>query len=75
MQMTVSGIRKIVSVAALSLALGACATIKCDSDVDTDDGEGALGKGPGLISGKRGGFEFPGFDWDGAAPNDPLASE
>ena len=39
------------------------------------DGEGALGKGPGLISGKRGGFELPGFDWDGAAPDDPLAAE
>lgn len=75
MQMTVSDIRKIVTAAALSLALSACVTVQGDKDVDTDDGEGALGKGPGLISGKRGGFELPGFDWDGAAPNDPLASE
>lgn len=75
MQMTVSDIRKFVTAAALSLALGACVTVQGDKNVDTDDGEGALGKGPGLISGKRGGFELPGFDWDGAAPNDPLASE
>lgn len=75
MQMTVSGIRKILVAGMLSAALGACVTIQGDKNVDTDDGEGALGKGPGLISGKRGGFELPGVAWDGAAPNDPLASE
>lgn len=75
MQMTASGFRKIAAVAVLSLALGACVTIQGDKDVDTDDGEGALGKGPGLISGKRGGFELPTAVWDGAAPDDPLVSE
>lgn len=75
MQMTVPGIRNILIAGVVGLALGACVTIQGDKNVDTDDGEGALGKGPGLISGKRGAFELPGVDWDGAAPNDPLASE
>ncbi len=75
MQMTATGIRKIAAALVVGLALASCTTIQGDKEVDTDDGEGALGKGPGLISGKRGAFELPGFDWDGAAPNDPLASE
>ena len=75
MQMKASGIRKIVAVALLGLALCACGTIQGDKDVDTDDGEGALGKGPGLFTGKRGGFLLPSSPWDGAAPDDPLASE
>jgi len=75
MQMTASGIRKILVAAAVSAALGACVTVQGDKDVDTDDGEGALGKGPGRFTGKRRAFELPGLDWDGAAPNDPLAAE
>ncbi len=52
-------IRALVIVAiALStpLALGACGWVKGDKDVDTSDGEGAIGKGPGLLTGKRGGI-------------------
>lgn len=47
----------IVSIAlALPLALGACGWVKGDKEVDTADGEGAIGKGPGLLTGKRGGI-------------------
>ncbi len=75
MQMTGADIRRFTVVAAFGLALGACVSIQGDKTVSTDDGEGALGAGPGLISGKRGGFELPTSNWEGAAPNDPLASE
>ena len=43
-------------VLASPLALGACGWVKGDKDVDTDVGEGAMGKGPGLLTGKRGGI-------------------
>ena len=39
----------------MPLALSACGVVKGDKDVDTSDGEGAIGKGPGLLTGKRGG--------------------
>ncbi len=38
------------------LALGACSLVRGSSDVDTDVGEGAMGKGPGLVTGKQGGI-------------------
>lgn len=75
MQMTATGFRKIAAALVVGIALASCTTIQGDKDVDTDDGEGALGKGPGLVSGKRGAFELPSAVWDGAAPNDPLVSE
>ena len=43
-------------VCAVPIALGACGVWQGDKEVDTDDGEGALGKGPGLLTGKRGGI-------------------
>ena len=43
-------------VLAMPLALSACGLVKGDKDVDTSDGEGAIGKGPGLLTGKRGGI-------------------
>ena len=47
----------IVSIAlAMPLALSACGLVRGDKDVDTSDGEGAIGKGPGLLTGKRGGI-------------------
>lgn len=37
--------------------IGGCGGyVRGDRDVDTSDGEGAMGKGPGLITGKRGGI-------------------
>ena len=41
---------------AMPLALGACGMVRGDKDVDTSDAEGAIGKGPGLLTGKRGGI-------------------
>ena len=38
------------------VALSACGMTRGDKDVDTADGEGALGKGPGILTGKRGGI-------------------
>jgi len=40
---------------AMPLALSACGLVRGDKDVDTSDGEGAIGKGPGILTGKRGG--------------------
>ncbi len=38
------------------VALGACGAVRGDKEVDTADGEGASGKGAGLLTGKRGGL-------------------
>ena len=47
----------IASIALASpLALSACGWVKGDKDVDTSDAEGGIGKGPGLLTGKRGGI-------------------
>jgi len=43
-------------VLASPLALSACGWVKGDKDVDTSDAEGGIGKGPGLLTGKRGGI-------------------
>lgn len=43
-------------VAAVPISLTGCGVFRGDKDVDTSDGEGALGKGPGVITGKRGGI-------------------
>lgn len=42
-------------VIALPLSISACGSFKGDKDVDTQDAEGGMGKGPGLLTGKRGG--------------------
>ena len=36
---------------ALTLSIAACGSVKGARDVDTDDGEGGMGKGPGLLTG------------------------
>jgi hypothetical protein len=38
------------------LALGACGVWRGSNDVDTDVGADAIGKGPGLVTGKEGGI-------------------
>ena len=38
------------------LALGACGVWRGSDDVDTASGGGAIGKGPGLVTGKEGGI-------------------
>ncbi len=43
-------------VIALPLSISACGSFKGDKDVDTQDAEGGMGKGPGLLTGKRGGL-------------------
>lgn len=43
-------------VLAMPIALGACSMVRGDKEVDTSDGEGAMGTGPGVITGKRGGI-------------------
>ncbi len=43
-------------VIALPLSLTACGSWKGDRDVDNHDDEGAMGKGPGVFTGKRGGL-------------------
>ena len=44
-----------VLVIALPLSLPACG-FRGDKEVDTQDAEGGMGKGPGLLTGKRGGI-------------------
>ena len=43
-------------VIALPLSISACGSVKGAKDVDTQDGEGGMGTGPGLLTGKRGGL-------------------
>lgn len=43
-----------LTVLTLSSVTSACGVWRGDKDVDTDVGEGAIGEGPGLITGKRG---------------------
>jgi len=45
-----------LAVMALCLAVSACGAWRGSSDVSTDHGADAIGKGPGLISGKQGGI-------------------
>ena len=42
-------------VIALPLSISACG-FRGDKDLDTQDAEGGIGKGPGLLTGKRGGL-------------------
>ncbi|MDH3701216.1 MAG: hypothetical protein OEU46_07870 [Alphaproteobacteria bacterium] len=48
--------RILVMLFVIALPLSACGSIKGDKDVDTEDAEGGMGKGPGLLTGKRGGL-------------------
>ena len=45
----------ILCILVLPLVASGCSKVRGDKDVDTSDGEGAMGKGPGLLTGKRGG--------------------
>ncbi len=45
-----------LAVMALCLAVAGCGGWRGASDVSTDHGSDAIGKGPGLITGKQGGI-------------------
>jgi hypothetical protein len=45
-----------LAILTLCLAVSACGVWRGASDVSTDHGGGAIGKGPGLITGKQGGI-------------------
>ena len=47
---------KALCVLALCAAVGACGVWRGSDDVSTDHGQDAMGKGPGLITGKQGGI-------------------
>ena len=53
---------------ALVIALGACGRVQGDAAVDSEPSEGAIGKGPGLLTGKRGAIVIYDEPWTGAAP-------
>lgn len=55
------------------LTVAACAEWQGANDVSTDVGGGALGTGPGLITGKRGGIIIYNDVWSGAAPGGGIA--
>lgn len=59
-----------IAVCMLSAALAGCGTFEGDAVVDTADGEGAIGKGAGLITGKRGAIVIDNDVWTGAVPGD-----
>jgi hypothetical protein len=52
----------------LSLAVAGCGQWEGAKDVNTDIGSGAMGSGPGLITGKRGGIIIYNDIWTGAVP-------
>ena len=54
----------------LVLSLAGCGALRGDAQVDTDDGEGAIGRGAGLITGKRGAIVIDNEVWTGAVPGD-----
>jgi hypothetical protein len=58
---------------ALTLTLAACGEWHGADDVSTDVGGGKLGSGPGLITGKRGGFVIYKEPWSGSSPDGDLA--
>ena len=58
---------------ALALAVSGCAEWQGASDVSTDVGGGALGHGPGLITGKRGAIVIYSDAWSGASPSGDKA--
>ena len=53
--------------ALIALTAGACGTPRGDEDVSTEPAEGSA-DGPGLFSGKQGGFIFETTPWTGASP-------
>lgn len=52
----------------LSLSAAGCGQWEGAKDVNTDIGSGAMGSGPGLITGKRGGIIIYNDVWTGAVP-------
>ena len=63
-------IRAYAAACLLSLALSGCGKVQGDAEVDTADGEGAIGHGAGLFTGKRGAFIIENDVWTGARPGD-----
>lgn len=60
-------------VCGLPLLLGSCGEWHGAEDVNTDVGGGALGKGPGLFTGKEGGIVIYQHVWTGASPDGDTA--
>ena len=58
---------------ALTLAVSGCVEWQGARDVSTDVGGGALGHGPGLFTGKRGGIVIYSDVWSGSSPSGDLA--
>lgn len=58
-----------LAISVLSLGVAGCDAFKGDEDVDTADGEGGLGKGPGLFTGKEGALVIESEVWEGAGPS------
>lgn len=59
-----------IAVCLLAIALAGCGALQGDAVVDTADGEGAIGKGPGLFTGKRGAIVIDNDVWSGAVQED-----
>jgi len=57
----------------LSLMAAACSGWQGSQSVDTDPGGDALGHGPGLFSGKEGGFVIYKEPWTGTVPGGGVA--
>jgi hypothetical protein len=55
-------------ICSLSFAVAGCGQWEGAKDVNTDIGSGAMGSGPGLITGKRGGIIIYNDVWTGAVP-------
>jgi hypothetical protein len=69
-------LRKLIAVTllcALPIAAAGCAGWQGSRDVNTDVGGDAEGKGPGLLTGKRGGIIFESEPWTGASPGGDTA--
>ena len=57
------------------LVLSGCAGVQGDREVDVADGEGAVGRGPGLVTGKRGAILIHNDPWEGATPGENKTAE
>ena len=56
--MTLRSLLLCLLVVAVPISLTGCGIVRGDKDIDTDKdvGDGSMGEGPGLITGKRGGI-------------------
>lgn len=63
------------AVTAVMLTLSGCAGVQGDREVSTADGEGAIGRGGGLFTGKRGGIVIHNDPWEGSTPGENKTAE